>query len=79
MDKEFLDQQIQLVKDDIIWHTAYKAENLTIVSAFSNSVGLAAQSLQAQKMADYSTKRLIDFDKMLEVFYTARDLRCECK
>tara|TARA_R110002167_G_scaffold113447_3_gene286457 strand:- start:864 stop:1103 length:240 start_codon:yes stop_codon:yes gene_type:complete len=79
MDKDFLDLQIQLVKDDIIWHTAYKAENLTIVSAFSDSLGLAEKMLQAQKMVDYSTKKLIDFEKTLEIFYTARDLTCECK
>lgn len=77
--KNFIEKEIEKVKADIVWYTSQLSKEKAMTKACKGVEGLEKQLEEAERLVEYVGRKLIHFDKMLDVFYTARDLKCQCK
>ena len=76
---DFINQQIaEVKKEKISWYAQHMKEE-AIAKSCEGVEGLEEMLEKALWNVNYIAEKQAHFDKMLDVFYTARDLKCECK
>ncbi len=75
----FIDTQIEKAKSDKAAYSLQLTKETAMVKACEGVEGLEDMLKKALWNVDYIAERQEHFDKLLDVFYTARDLRCKCK
>lgn len=77
--KNFIDKEIEKVKAEKKAYSAQLSKEAAMVKSCTGVDGLKEMLEKAIWNVNYINEKQDHFDKMLDVFYTARDLKCKCK
>ena len=77
--KNFIDKEIEKVKGRKEGFNLQLAKEEAVVKSCTGMDGLEEMLEKATWNVNYINEKQEYFDKMLNVLYTARDLKCECK
>ena len=77
--KNFINAEIEKVKDRKAGFDLQLSKEVAMVKSCTGVDGLEEMLEKAIWNVNYINEKQEHFDKMLDVFYTARDLKCECK
>ena len=77
--KNFINAEIEKVKDRKAGFDLQLSKEVAMVKSCTGVDGLEEMLEKAIWNVNYINEKQDHFDKMLDVFYTARDLKCECK
>ena len=77
--EKFINEEIEKVKDRKAGFDLQLSKEAAMVKSCAGVDGLEEMLEKAIWNVNYINEKQDHFDKMLDVFYTARDLKCECK
>jgi len=77
--KNFIDKEIEKVKAEKEAYASQLSKEAVTVKHCKGVEGLEELLEKALWNVNYINEKQEHFDKMLDVFYTARDLKCQCK
>ena len=77
--EKFINEEIEKVKDRKAGFDLQLSKEVAMVKSCTGVDGLEEMLEKAIWNVNYINEKQDHFDKMLDVFYTARDLKCECK
>lgn len=81
MNKEFIEQQIEQIKSDLDFHKRSLKENevtlagLQVLEEVNNTPTVKRMLKEAEGQVTWYTSRIVFDHNMLDVLYTARDLK----